>query len=270
VELDTQYAHPDPKNSKPSAQSGLDVWIDHEIDEYIHSLVGDISKVVVPYEIITPPLAVDRLADLNPLMDALRLLGAEGTDENLFYAFGVHLNPEAPFLTAGSILAHLRAFLVLSEWLHEVMDIDLTRQLLPYIKPFPKEYALKVLDGAYAPGLERLIDDYLEDNPTRNRELDLVPLFLHLDEQRVRAVLEDGLSSARPTYHYRLPDCRLNDPEWSLAREWNYWVEVERLAADLPRLGALAADYVKHHAQLFSWNWVEKIKARLGPAGSSK
>lgn len=268
VELDTQLAHPD--NKSLSGKPPLKVWIDHEVEQYVFSLIGDISRVVVPYEVVTPPLPLDRLPDLDELVEALRRVGAEGTDENLFYAFGVHFNPEAPALTAESILAHLRAFLVLADWLVEELDTDLTRRVLPYIRSFPKDYALKVLDPGYQPDLARLIDDYLEDNPTRNRGLDLLPLFMHLDAPRVLAATgEEKRSSPRPAFHYRLPDCRLNDPEWSLAREWNYWVEVERLAADSGRLDTLAREFITHHSKLISWNWSEKVSRwmKQEPAG---
>ena len=38
--------------------------------------------------------------------------------------------------------------------------------------------------------------------------------------------------SARPTFHYRLPNCRVDEPDWRIAHEWNAWVTVEALAAD--------------------------------------
>ena len=37
--------------------------------------------------------------------------------------------------------------------------------------------------------------------------------------------------SPRPAYHYRLPNCRIDEPGWSIAAEWGRWVLVERLAA---------------------------------------
>ncbi len=261
VELDTQYAHPSQPTS--NSENPLETWLEWEIDKFVHSVVGHVSKTLVPYEIVTPPIPIDNLEELNPLIQALANLGAEGTDEHPLYAFGLHLNPEAPEFSAESILNHLRAFIVLSDWLHEIMDIDMARKLSPYINTFPSDYALKILSRHYQPEMPELIDDYLEFNPTRNRELDLVPLFLHLDEDRVRQKLDDNLSSARPTYHYRLPDCRLNDPNWSLAREWNFWVEVERLAADQERLRAISDAFIEHQARWIKWKWLEKAKPWL-------
>lgn len=250
IELDTQYAHPSKTEDGKQWDNPLDQWLDFEIDKYFHSVIGHMAKTLVPYEIVTPPIPVDRLDVLEPLLEALRAFGAEGTDEHPFYAFGLHLNPEASAFTAESILNHLRAFIALSDWLHAMMDIDLTRKLSPYIQKFPTDYALLIMPDAYRPDLPSLIDDYLRHNPTRNRELDLLPLFTHLDEARVLNRLQDGLTSARPTYHYRLPDCRLNDPGWSLAREWNFWVKVEELAYDREKLEAMSAAYITHYAGL--------------------
>jgi hypothetical protein len=64
-----------------------------------------------------------------------------------------------------------------------------------------------------------------------------LPLFLHLDEERVRAVTDVPLIKARPPFHYRLPDCEIHLPGWGLHVAWNDWLEVEALAADRERLG---------------------------------
>ncbi len=267
VELDTQYAHP--AQPSPDPENPLETWLEWEIDKFMHSVVGHVSKTLVPYEIVTPPIPLNRLSEINPLIQSLANLGAEGTNEHPLYAFGLHLNPEVPSLSAESILNHLRAFIVLSDWLHYMMDIDMTRKLSPYINTFPSDYALKILSRHYQPDISALIDDYFEFNPTRNRELDLVPLFLHIDRKRVESLLDDDLSSARPTYHYRLPDCRLNDPDWSLAREWNFWVEVERLAVDSERLRAISDAFIEHQTRWIKWKWIEKAQPWLPQLKSS-
>ena len=142
------------------------------------------------------------------------------------------------------MLAHLKAFLLLAETLRAAIDVDLLRRALPFANPFPSSYVEKVVDPNYQPALSQLVDDYLEANPTRNRELDLLPLFTHLDPERVRAKVEDALIKARPTFHYRLPDTRVSDPAWSLIVEWNRWVEVEHLAADASALRRLGDVYL--------------------------
>ncbi len=71
----------------------------------------------------------------------------------------------------------------------------------------------------------------------------MLPLFVYLDENRVRSQVDDELVKPRPTFHYRLPDCDIHKPEWGLHVAWNDWVEVERLAADETRLQACCAAY---------------------------
>jgi hypothetical protein len=71
----------------------------------------------------------------------------------------------------------------------------------------------------------------------------MLPLFTHLDEQRVRAQVTDERVKPRPTLHYRLPNSEIDQPGWDLAQPWNDWLVVERLAADPARLEALCGDY---------------------------
>jgi hypothetical protein len=112
-----------------------------------------------------------------------------------------------------------------------------------------------VLAPGYAPDQAGLIDNYLHANPTRNRELDMLPLFAWIDEDRVRSCVPDARIKARPTFHYRLPDARIGDPGWSLALEWNRWCVVERLAADAERLAAMSEAWTANDARLVPGNW---------------
>jgi hypothetical protein len=198
--------------------------------------------VAAPYEVITPPLPLDRLDEVERVRDVLRARGAAGTRTALRYAFGLHLNVEAPSLEGPVLLAFLRAFLALYDWLVRAEDVDPSRRLFPFIEPFPDEYRARVLAPGYAPDLDGLIADYLAANPTRNRPLDLVPLFTAARGDAVRrAIKEADLVRPRPAFHYRLPDCLVDDPAWTLAAPWGRWLEVERLAADPRRLSAVCA-----------------------------
>jgi hypothetical protein len=49
-------------------------------------------------------------------------------------------------------------------------------------RPLPDGLRAQGHPARLRPDLDTLIDDYLEYNPTRNRALDFLPLFLHLDE----------------------------------------------------------------------------------------
>ena len=201
------------------------------------------AELLVPLEIISPPLPLTRLHEVETLIVRLRAAGAKGTSDSIVNAFGMQFNPELPSFEPELITASLKAFLCLYDWLFERADIDLSRRVTSYVNPFPAGYVEKVIAADYRPGLATLIDDYLAFNPTRNRALDMLPLFMFLDEKRVRAKADDVLIKARPTFHYRLPDCDIHKPEWGLYVAWNDWVEVERLAADNQRLEACCAAY---------------------------
>lgn len=248
VELDSSYAHP------KHAAAGEAGSFPDRLRDRLAPTVGDVISLWMPYEIIAPPITFDRLGELDRLIGALRHQGASGTFESPVFAFGLQLNPEVAATTADYVLRHLRAYLVLSPWLREQIGIDPSRRLLPYVGHFPQAYVRLVTDPAYAPDLAGLIDDYLADNPTRNRELDLLPLFAHLDPDRVRAAVPDPHVKARPTFHYRLPNSRVDEVAWGgVVEEWNRWVMVERLAAEPDRVAEACRDYRAHLAWPREW-----------------
>jgi hypothetical protein len=218
----------------------------NELDQLGESLLKLLAEKIVPYEVVSPPIEMAELWRLGDLLTRLRLAGAKGTNEAPIYAFGLHLNPEMPDLSAPTILAYLRGFLCLYAWLLERSRVNLSRRLTPYIDPFPRTYVKLVIDGAYEPDMDQLIDDYLAHNPTRNRALDLLPLFSHIDDDRVRAVVDDDRVKPRPALHYRLPNCQINEASWSLAQPWRDWLQVEVLASDPTRLERLRRGYRRH------------------------
>ncbi len=204
-----------------------------------------VASAVTPMELVTPPLEEPKLDRLTDLQQALEEAGAVGTGHSVVCAYGLHFNPEAE-LDHETITAHLRAFLCLYEWLKEQDETDLSRQLTSYIDPFATDYERAVIDPDFAPSEAGLIDHYLEHNPTRNRALDLLPLFAEIDADRVERAVDDERIKARPTYHYRLPNSRLGEPGWNLLDPWRDWLEVERLAADPKRLATACRRRVEH------------------------
>ena len=204
-----------------------------------------LAEPLVPLELVSPPLPLDRLADVERIIVALRAAGAKGTSDAITNAFGMQLNPELPNTDASTITRYLKAYLCLQDWLFERAHVNLARRATPYVDPLPASYARKVVEPSYWPALDALIDDYLADNPTRNRALDLLPLFAFVDEARVRRAVDDPLVKARPTFHYRLPNSEIHRPDWDFAGVWNDWLQVERLAADDARLAACCAAYSK-------------------------
>jgi hypothetical protein len=219
---------------------------------HIEELIAAISETVVPYEIVTPPLFVTQLHMLDILEEILRQHGALGTGASFLYAFGLHINPEVPSFEVTVLLRYLRAFFVLYEWLVYTSRTDFIRRLTPYITPFDNEYTKLVLDPSYNPDINRFMDDYLYYNPTRNRPLDLLPLFKFIDKEKVEAVVDDPRIKERPTFHYRLPDCRIDTEVHNIAHAWNRWVAVEQLAEDEIRLNSMAERYLEYLEDPFS------------------
>jgi len=250
-ELDTQYAH------RPHHTSAEDEAADTlaGFRTEMRRLFGDISSLVMPCEVVCPPIPHHRLDRLDALVAALTAAGAEGTRASPFYAFGVQLNPEIATDDAAWLRAMLRAYLVLSPWLRAVMGLDITRRAVSFADPFPKPYVALALAAGYAPDRPRLMADYLRHNPTRNRELDLLPLIAHFDAGLVARHLDDPRVKARPAFHYRLPDANIGQAHWSVCLEWNRWLVVERLAEDEALLSRMAGDFLAHSDILSARNW---------------
>lgn len=217
-----------------------------EVAVTAEELLALAAKAIVPLEVVSPPLPLDRLTQFESLIDLLRSKGAEGTSDSAVNAFGMQMNPELARLDPNHITACLKAFVCLYDWLLERAKIDLTRRITSYIDSFPGKYVKKLIDPDYWPDMDSLIDDYLLDNPTRNRALDMLPLFTYIDEERVLRKVDDELIKARPTFHYRLPNCEIDRPDWGLYLAWNDWVRVEELASDLNRLEGCTLAYRTH------------------------
>ncbi|WP_038052976.1 amidoligase family protein [Thioalkalivibrio sp. ALJ1] len=241
----------------------LGIELDDSDEAALDRWLADAAGRLVPHEIVAPPIAAADLPRLDRVRAALQQAGALGTERSLLYAFGLQINIEIHRTDAEWLLAILRSFLLMVEVLTAAGAIDLARRLSPYIRAFPGPFVRYVLDPDFRPDQAGLIDAYLAHNPTRNRPLDLLPLFAHLDADRVDAApVEHELIKPRPAFHYRLPNCEIDDPEWSLARPFNGWVEVERLAADPERLERLSREYLERPGQALG-RWADDWSQRL-------
>jgi len=270
VELDSQYIHRlESPEQTPFISAEVDEWL-RRFQSALGEIVGEIAAAVIPCEIVCPPMRLGDMHLLDETIDALNRRGATGTRENPLYAFGAQLNPDIAASSADYITSVLKAYVLLSPWLREVIAVDMTRRVFAFADPFPKAYVRRVADTDYWPDLPTLIDDYLWHNPTRNRELDLLPLFAWLDEPRVRASVADARVKSRPTFHYRLPDANFGMADWTITREWNRWVEVERLAADADRLRMVCEAFAEHEAKLFRGWWSERVADLLGLPGPGR
>jgi hypothetical protein len=233
-----------------------------EIGETAETLLALGAEPLVPVELVSPPLPLHRLPEIESLIEHLREAGALGTSSRLRYAFGMQFNPEVPDTDADTLRYYLQAFLCLHDWLDERAEINFTRRLTSYIDAFPRHYVLKVLASTYKPDIGELIRDYVTDNPTRNRALDLLPLFAWLDEELVARYVQDERVKPRPTFHYRLPNCEIDQPGWGLKQAWHDWLEVERLAGDRDRLAACCQAYQSHLTDLFHLpgSWAKSVE----------
>jgi len=211
-----------------------------------------LSRGLVPAEIITAPILPSQIGQLDALLDALAASGATGTEGAMLHGFGTHLNVQLAGETVDDILPVLRAYALAEAALRDETEIDRARAVLPFVTP----YSDKLLDRLADPdcpgwSLERMMDVYLEEAPSRNHALDLLPIIRHLDEPRLLAAMDEAQAvSGRPAFHFRLPDSRVGEDDWSVAREWNRWVGVETLAADAAKVEALARAWREHRAHL--------------------
>src|SRR5690606_10641841 len=86
-ELDSSHAHP------TEARHPGDKWHGSKLEREFRSLIGDVASHWMPTEVSAPPIPVDRLERLRPLVEKLRALGALGTRNSAIYAFGLQFNP---------------------------------------------------------------------------------------------------------------------------------------------------------------------------------
>ncbi|MEX2475815.1 amidoligase family protein [Marinobacter sp.] len=223
---------------------------DERLPESVRELGGQAMEVIdaaaekiVPLEIVSPPLPLSTLERIETLCEELRKAGALGSREAIYYAFGLQLNPELPDLKASTLVRYLQAFSMLYDWLKGRHQIDISRKFTSYIEPWNGTYTDKLVADDYAPTIEQLMRDYLKYNPTRNKALDLLPLFAHIDSKLLAEYVEDERIKSRPTLHYRLPDCDIDNPEWHFSTVWNDWVVLEQLANNAPDLAELRAKF---------------------------
>lgn len=216
-------------------------------------LLSKAATLLVPIEVVCPPIPITELDCLEALVTSLHAAGAVGTDDSPMAAYGVHINPEIPRLDAPTVTAYLRAFGLLQWWLADAHEVDITRKISPYVDFYPEDY-VKLLASAPPQHFDDLFRGYLEHNPTRNRALDLLPLLAEIDAGRVRRSVDDAKVNARPTFHYRLPNCDIGRSDWSLAEGWNVWTVVERLADRADAIDELGAAFLDHWRPLLGLN----------------
>jgi len=250
----------DEREHNDESQAGI-------IGDATYEFLNSASSLVVPCEIVTPPIPVDNLAEpLERLVSNLREAGAKGTRNSPFFAFGVHLNVEPPDLEAVTIAAYLKAFVCLFDWIVEQGEIDFARRATPYIQRYPADYEMLLADPDYWPDMDRLIVDYLEYNATRNRALDMLPMLATLNAAAVDLTVDDDRVNARPAFHYRLANSMIDEPDWSVADPWSRWLQIEYLAGKREALDECCKAYRESRDRLmhrFDKRWNETVRQWL-------
>jgi len=257
VEYDSNYLKQE-GISKEQFEVGSEERNSYKNARFIEKVLRNISAL----EVITPPIAMSDLDEVDRLFRMFQKNGAKGTYLQPFRALGLHFNPEVISERVEDILPVLKAFFCLYEYLIVKEKVNLTRKIYPYIQPFPVDYMKLVVNPRYNPPLDIVISDYLEFNPTRNRPLDMLPLFSWLMPELVAGHLDKELISARPTFHYRLPNSEVDDVQWTVKRSWSNWVQVERLAFHSDKLDVLCRLYLNHleaSSQLHSAMWLRRL-----------
>jgi hypothetical protein len=84
--------------------------------------------------------------------------------------------------------------------------------------------------------------------------LDLLPLLSSVYPDMVQNAVADRKIKPRPAFHYRLPNCQIDHPDWSLSRPWNLWWVVEELAQREEDLKLMEARFLSMHRPLIGVN----------------
>ena len=233
----------------------IEVYLDsqylHQAESSFDQKLLDIARKFVPLELVTSPFPHTALGKLDVIVDRLKQAGAVGTDGGLLLGYGVHFNPEVEALTLEKILPVLTAYALCEDALRDAADIDLSRRALPFVDPYPRALVDALAEREFG-SMEELIDCYLELAPSRNYGLDMMCIFAMIDKDRVAAKMDMATISARPTYHFRLPDCRIDQDDWSLELDWQRWVKIEKVARDADLLEDLKEAWKEHRASLTS------------------
>jgi hypothetical protein len=236
-----------------------------DISDDIDKLIDKTSKRFVPFEIATAPIPIKDFSKLDEMIELLRLNGALGTTHSLQYAFGVHFNIEPPSQKIEDVLKLFKSFLILQKWIEVQSEIDVARKISPFINDFPKDYIKKVINLKYNPTKKEFLEDYIHFNPTRNRVLDMLPQLAFWDEKRVRKHLPKEKINPRPTYHYRLPNSKINQFRWNLTQEFQLWVIVELLASNKKLFEKLSKQFLEElNKPIFNKNeWIDKCHKNI-------
>ncbi|WP_370282267.1 amidoligase family protein [Pseudooceanicola sp.] len=257
-----------------SAIGDIEVYLDAAWRKSEHAALREaglrLGRDIIPVELVTEPLDRDGLTQLASACDVLRDAGAEGSGRGMLYGFGVHLNVEIAGEDAAGITRPLLAYALIEDWLRKAMPIDRSRRVLPWTAPYPTSGVKALAKAGPEAAPREVMEIYLKRMADRNHGLDMLPLFAFLDSAAVeKATGQAKALKARPAFHFRLPDCRIDEPDWSLSTEWDRWCLVERVAVDRGLLDRLADGWLDEHGliTLSRSGWAERCGTILASAG---
>lgn len=217
--------------------------------QWAEDMAAQVLGDLVPVEVITDPLVQADLPQADHLAQLLHSAGAMGTRAKMAYGFGVHFNPELPDDDGAALVATARAYALCEEWLRAAQPLDPARRVLPFVAPWPRAF-IAALAEAEGWGVRDLARACATHAPSRHYGLDLLPALQHLCPEELTQVPDSHLKGGRPTFHYRLPETRLDEPGWSIAHEWNRWCLIEHVATEPDLLCALALGWKDHEGPL--------------------
>ncbi len=108
IEIDAAILH-EQAYEKYLTQAGIDLD-SLDLRGPLEKLLRSLATIVVPHEIVTPPLPLSRMELIDDVRAELVAAEARGTSESVLYGFGVHINPELPATDADTLLAFMRAY----------------------------------------------------------------------------------------------------------------------------------------------------------------
>lgn len=225
----------------------------------------DAFRGLIPVEVVTPPLSRAQLEEFNTICTGLRRIGAMGSRSGVFLGFGVHLNPEVVSPDHRFTLDTITAFALLEPWLRAKEQVDTTRRMMPFIGAWPQALISKLAHNSYdsLADLMRMACSHIQ---SRNLSLDLLPLFKHAEPDLFAELFDiQDKTATRPTFHFRLPDSRIDEADWSLLQPWQLWRQVEMVAANNALLDALRDAWKTHDSAWFERKsvWVRTIGTLL-------
>lgn len=142
VETDLRYIHPvRSPNLRLRLPPQAAAWL------------GSLDEPFVPRELITAPLPLTRLPEVDAAVASLQAAGAHGRGAVLWNSLGPHFNIDPPSLDAETVTVYLKAFLLLGDSLRGSVARGRPWLALTLPPDCPQDYKRLVLHPDYRPAV---------------------------------------------------------------------------------------------------------------------